>query len=656
MKNLNIKGCAAKNFLCYGPKGISFDFTKMGNIVLIRGVNLDIDPNNEEERKSSNGTGKTSTQNIIVYTLFGKTISPKLKHDDVINNQSKKKLETEVLIDDFRIVRTRKPDSLRIWESKEGIWDKDSELSLGGMPATQKWLEDKLGLTYDTFVNLFVFTDNNAGSFLECKPDKKRELVENLLSLDVYRQYHENAKTLRNKAKEIIKDKGKNYEFSLIEVENCKKRIKAIEEQEAQWKKNKEKELLLLAQQYSEKQKQLSNSNIGEALLKYNSAQDEINSLNIELPLKEGKAAEVEATLPPVVAEYNELNIKKTELENKINALQVGSAIADKNIQNNNKIMKDVELQKCNQCGYLDEIVLKNAQAAIKQDQELVKSNNSLLSIHNEELLVIKTQITKTTTTIKEIDGAIKKLSSEIDLIRKKIITLSRIERPEATSIEKVLEEQINSLKNQILEKKSEVEQAPFKTIQENAAIELEIKQQESENKRLELDKANEELPYYEFWVKAFGDDGIRKFIIDSIIPALNSRIEYWLQFLIDGKISLVFDNALEETINRNPADGDSFVYYAMSGGERRRLNLAVSQAFSYIMMLNTGTCPSLVFLDEVTSNIDPIGVQGVYNMIMELSKERQVFVTTHDQDLLEMLSGCSVINLVKEKGFTTLK
>jgi ABC-type multidrug transport system ATPase subunit len=73
-------------------------------------------------------------------------------------------------------------------------------------------------------------------------------------------------------------------------------------------------------------------------------------------------------------------------------------------------------------------------------------------------------------------------------------------------------------------------------------------------------------------------------------------------------------------------------------------------------MALSSGTCPSLVFLDEVTTNIDQIGVVGVYNMIMELAKDRQVFVTTHDQNLLEMLDGCELITLEKKDGFTRMK
>jgi ABC-type multidrug transport system ATPase subunit len=72
-------------------------------------------------------------------------------------------------------------------------------------------------------------------------------------------------------------------------------------------------------------------------------------------------------------------------------------------------------------------------------------------------------------------------------------------------------------------------------------------------------------------------------------------------------------------------------------------------------MMVSTGTVPSVVFLDEVTTNIDPLGVQGIYNMISELAEEKQVFVTTHDADLIRMLHGANTISLCHEKGITKM-
>ena len=73
-------------------------------------------------------------------------------------------------------------------------------------------------------------------------------------------------------------------------------------------------------------------------------------------------------------------------------------------------------------------------------------------------------------------------------------------------------------------------------------------------------------------------------------------------------------------------------------------------------MMLNSGSCPSLVFLDEITGGgIDKSGVSGVFNMICELSKERQVFITTHNEYLLSMLDGYEEIVLEKEDDVTKL-
>ena len=219
------------------------------------------------------------------------------------------------------------------------------------------------------------------------------------------------------------------------------------------------------------------------------------------------------------------------------------------------------------------------------------------------------------------------------------------------------IESQIEELKKLGIAKKKEYEgPSPYVEILKHAIQESEEKSLEAIAKRQKLVEVEKELPYYEFWVKAFGDSGIRKFVIDGIVPALNSRIAYWMQFLCNSKYKLLFDNEFHEKIERNPADGNPFIYFLMSAGERRRLNLSVAQGFGYVARLNSGATSSVIFLDEVTTNIDQLGVEGIYNMIMELSREKQVFVTTHDRDLLAMLSGCHTINLVKKDGFTSLK
>ena len=64
---------SAENFLCFKNK-VEISFENKGNIVLIRGENLDTKLEDLAGRISSNGVGKSSIPEIIVYTLFGKTI------------------------------------------------------------------------------------------------------------------------------------------------------------------------------------------------------------------------------------------------------------------------------------------------------------------------------------------------------------------------------------------------------------------------------------------------------------------------------------------------------------------------------------------------------------------------------------------------------
>ena len=224
MKNLDFKYAAAYNFLPFGPEGIELNFKKYKNIILVCGENKDnkaIDSEffSSESKVSSNGTGKSSIQEIIIYGLFGKTVKrpEKLGANDVIHNKIGKDAKIELIFDDIRIIRTRKEsgkdskNSLRLWESKDAIWDKNTEITQGTMAATQKKIEEIVGLSYESFINMCVFTDDQRACFLECENKQKKEIVENMLSLSVYRQWFDNAKNQRKEMKIKIETKAKEY-------------------------------------------------------------------------------------------------------------------------------------------------------------------------------------------------------------------------------------------------------------------------------------------------------------------------------------------------------------------------------------------------------------------------------------------------------------
>jgi DNA repair exonuclease SbcCD ATPase subunit len=662
---------AAENFLCFGPNGIELRLDHYGNIVLIRGNNLDVQ--DDEERIASNGIGKSSIFEILVYTLFGQTIKQpkKIRHQDVINNQIGKKLRTEVRLDNYRIVRTRKPDSLRVWESEgadwSGLgneeWEKAHEISLGGIPATQKLIEEKIGLNYNAFVNIAVFTDNNSGSFLECETPIKRQIVESLLSLEKYKEYAEVAKVFCKKLKNKLKEIGKEYTDLLNQLQNCMNREKQILTQRELWIEEKKKEVKVLTQRIEEHRKTLESSEEGQTLVKYDLAQDRINELIKLIPDIQAKKHK----LDEIIQQAQDKLETQRETKHKVNSSIFAHQSKVENEENEViKLTKEIEhlaKHKGGQCEFCDGIITEeNYKSYSAKRLEKIEQHKKQGLIHQDSLLehkkkmeIIDSSIGKLVDGIETAKKNAKTILATISKYQNELTQLNQLEKPTTQDVRNaVLEEQIDNLKKQIADKTAELEgPTPHDLFLSSTKNEINTKKQECIDKKKELEESEEELPYYEFWSIGFGDSGIRKFVIDDIIPTLNSRVAHWMQFLIDGKIKLEFDNELEETICRNPSDGDPFVYPQMSGGEKRRLNLAVQNGFAHVMMLNTGKMLSCVFLDEVTTNIDPVGVVGIYNMIVELAKERQVFITTHDQDLLDMLEGCETILLEKKSGFS---
>ena len=242
--------------------------------------------------------------------------------------------------------------------------------------------------------------------------------------------------------------------------------------------------------------------------------------------------------------------------------------------------------------------------------------------------------------------------------MRNEFIRLSAIKEPESNSVKKVLQAEIELLTKEARELKNEYENvSPYSEIISNLIEDKKEADEVVEVKKQKIQEAEKEIPYYSFWVDAFGDKGIRKWVVDGIVPALNSRLMYWMQILDNNRLKIEFNNELEESIFKIINDEQiDFFYHTMSAGQKRRLNLAVSLSFAHVMSLTTGACPSMMFLDEVTTNIDPIGVSNIYHMICELAEDRQIFITTHDNDLLSMLSGADLLNLRMESGISRIE
>lgn len=152
------------------------------------------------------------------------------------------------------------------------------------------------------------------------------------------------------------------------------------------------------------------------------------------------------------------------------------------------------------------------------------------------------------------------------------------------------------------------------------------------------------------FWEKALSEKGVIKYIIRNILSYFNERINYYLSYLTDHTFSLEFDEELSEIITIGEQETH---YISLSGGERRKINLAVMMALKDLLLLSDTDHPDLLFFDEVAENIDEQGIQGLYNLLLDLKKTRQIFVITHNKHLKTLLESSKRITVEKKKGIS---
>jgi DNA repair exonuclease SbcCD ATPase subunit len=618
---MKINYIRAQNFLSIGEKPIEIDFTKLGNIVNIRGYNLDGGPG------ASNGAGKSTIIETLSYGFYGKLIKG-LNHKEAINIRSKKGLEVEIHWDDYKLIRKRAPDKLHLWKG-------DEEISLGGIPATDELLKGILRLNHSSFVNVSCFGQHNVKAFLACDSGEKRKIAENLLSLDRYLKFNKVAKDKVKILKEKIGQMSVLYQSSLQDVANSTKKKTVLVNQQNQWLSDKKEEINKVEKNLAAAIDKLNGLKRAPEVRVYENARKEMDEVESAVKKKDKQRADLHAILEKAETAIQQRRDEKQNLAIEISSHERELKLTSAEIEAIAKICehaKGMQGAVCDHC--YGDITEQNIRRMMERDIGKIKTLQTKWNDANKKKKELEQQLASCDSSLSKLMEG-RKAAREKELValgelnnlleRKK--ELASIQRPDVASEILLVEKDVEHLRSQLA--KCQSEKDPYVSMLEMVDKEVSAADSQSNVYKKDIKDLEGKMPYFNFWVKAFGDDGIRSFIINEIVPALNSRINYWLQYLMDGRVKVTFNNQLEETIERIPYDDDPFVYNSLSGGEHCRIDLAISQAFAHVMMMTSGTCPSIVALDEVGANIDRPGIHSIYRMVCELARDRQVIFFT---------------------------
>lgn len=147
----------------------------------------------------ANGAGKSSILDAITWVMFGKA---RARDDQIINQQS----DTAIVSLDFkyehqnyRIRRTKQIEKAMVLE----FYIRDPEtndwrsLTEHSVTETQKRIISTLKMDYNTFTNASFFLQGKADQFTQLPPGERKEVLSNILGLEIWEEYLEKAREIR---------------------------------------------------------------------------------------------------------------------------------------------------------------------------------------------------------------------------------------------------------------------------------------------------------------------------------------------------------------------------------------------------------------------------------------------------------------------------
>jgi len=148
-------------------------------------------------------------------------------------------------------------------------------------------------------------------------------------------------------------------------------------------------------------------------------------------------------------------------------------------------------------------------------------------------------------------------------------------------------------------------------------------------------------------------EDGVKTYIIKKILKIINERLNFYLK-TFDAPCKCEFNELFEETIYNE--QGKECSYHNFSGGERKRIDVAILFMFQDVLRLHSGISYSLNIYDELfDSALDDNGIDKILNILrLKVEKYKEsVYIISHKTSTKSNIDN--VIFLEKTNGETKM-
>ena len=659
MKFINIK---AKNFLSF--KELELDLDNRG-LVLLTGKNLD----DKSGTFDKNGIGKSSLVASIFYALFGETPDGR-SSDAVINKDAKKnttvELTLEVAGNTYVITRGRKKNVLKVTQNGE-------PMEFSTMKETQANIEQLIGIPEEVFRTTLFFDGHYTTPFSEMTDKQKKEFLSAIVDLSIYSKAHDKTKEEIKETKASISAVESNIviasEASKRELEN----VERLKTTLAQYESNLEQTQVSLANYDESKTEALSKT-----LLEATKVLEEVSAYKT--------TNEAQNELREALTASQMVSSELSELQSKSRALAVQVDNLKSTMKTKMAMIKQYE--ELNQSAFTKDNLTTaysygaNGQAIETLDEIIPGGAVNLGTVAN-----LKTELANLVKEFKGTDTTIYD-QSIAELTKKQAEMSSGLQELQAKANKEI--EDNNSVNarykqasNAVAKIKDDLRneeqvkrnlEAQVKSAQDSLAL---VKQQLDSYGEVDVDNAStvvqelqekkvalaDRLVNLEKVLGAFSDKGIKSHVLDLVTPTLNEGVNKYLGVLTGGAINVEFstqskkaDGTLSDKFDISVTyNGDVMSYNALSSGEKRRVDVAISLALQDMVIQRYGADVNLLAYDELFESLDATGSENVIELLKSrIEKVGTIIVVSHNEDLKPLFDNS--LEVIKKDGVSTLE
>jgi len=551
---ITFKTLRFKNFLSTGDNFTEINFTESKSTLVV----------------GQNGAGKSTMLDALSFALFG---SPhrKIKKDQMVNSVNKKGTLVDVTFgignNTYRVMRGIKPNKFEIWKNDQMI-NQDSHAK-----EYQKILEQNiLKLNHKSFHQIVVLGSSSFVPFMQLQPGHRREIIEDLLDINIFSRMNSLIKEKISSLKDRIKENGHKLDIISTKIESQRKYLRDITQINEDIKESKVGSIKKLRNEIRD----IHNEN--ESLSRI---VDETEPLTLE------KSKSVEEKLA------------------KINEYSTQFKIEMKSVVTNAKFYEDNE--NCPSCEQLIPENIKQIQ--LEKSKKRARDLQQGIDETNKQYDELKNEQGELLQKIEEIRGHQKNIHSNN-------MTINR------------LQESITQLEQEI-----EGMQVENKDLAK-ANKELSDLQNDKQNATDEKLQLNDQMQYNNVIVELLKDTGIKTKIIKQYLPVMNKLINQYLQTL-DFFVHFDIDESFNETIHSRHRDAFSYDSFSEGEKQRIDLALLFTWRM-IAKMKNSVATNLLILDETFDSSLDHDGVENLMKILNSFDDNTNVFVISHKGDLLD--------------------